>query len=374
MRWLIAAGGTGGHVFPALSVATALREMDRDADIVFVGTDRGLESRTIPPKGFKLKIVKGAAGIVGLGWKAKLRTLVRLPRIGLQCLYLLLSFRPHLVLGMGGFSAGPTVLMASILGFPTAIAEQNAVAGRTNKALGRFVKRIFLTFEESKEGFDQSRVTVTGNPVRSEILEGAKNATKDGWDPSRDKTLNLLVFGGSQGARGINDAMEQAMARLRALPFSIEVLHQTGKQQVEELQNAYDAADIHGTVVPFIHNMEAAYARAHLVVCRSGAASLAEIALFGKPTVLVPFPHAADDHQLKNARIFETKGAAVVLEQKDLNGDVLAEVVERLTGDPGRLQEMGRNAGTLAKPDAANDIARECMALARGSRKHVQTV
>ena len=374
MRWLIAAGGTGGHVFPALSVATALREMDRDADIVFVGTDRGIESRTIPPKGFKLKIVKGAAGIVGLGWKAKLRTFIRLPGIALQCLYVLLSFRPHLVLGMGGFSAGPTVLLASLFGFPTAIAEQNAVAGRTNKALGRFVKRIFLTFEESKEGFDERRVTVTGNPVRSEILEGAKKASKDGWDPSRDETLHLLVFGGSQGAIGINNAMEQAMPRLKTLPFPVEVLHQTGRQQVEELQNAYDKAGIHGTVVPFIHDMDEAYAWAHLVVCRSGAASLAEIALFGKPAVLVPFPQAADDHQLKNARIFEARGATVVLEQKDLNGDVLTEVVERLTGDPGRLREMGRNAGTLAKPDAANEIACECMALARGSRKHVQAV
>lgn len=367
MRCLIAAGGTGGHVFPALSVAAVLQKKDPGGRFLFVGTRGGLESRTVPARGFPLRTIH-AAGLMGLGWGRQLRTLLGLPRTAFQCLSVLATFRPHLVLGMGGYTAGPVVLLAALLGIPTAIAEQNALAGRTNRVLGRFVKRVFLSFSESAGAFPTGKVRVTGNPIRPELLNGAREISPPRWERDSDETFHLLVFGGSQGALGINQGMIEALPLLRDLPFPVEVLHQAGSRQVEELRQAYATAEITHRVLPFIEEMDKAYRWAHLVVCRAGATSLGEITLFKRPSVLIPFPYATDDHQGRNAQVLESAGAAILLREDDLNGERLAGTIGKLGGDPALLYRMGAKAGQLARPEAADLIADECLALASRGR------
>lgn len=362
MRWLIAAGGTGGHVFPALSLAQAVQDLDPQAEVLFVGTSRGLESRVVPAQGFTLKMIP-ARGLMGLNWKVRLQTLLGLPWVLARCAGILAGFRPHLVVGMGGYVAGPVVLLAFLMGIPTAVAEQNAVAGRTNRILGKIAGRVFLAFEETEGQFPQNKVRVTGNPVRKQLLEAAKECPPVKWDASGKEQFHLLVFGGSQGARGINLAVKEAIPYLARLPFPLFVLHQAGQAQVEELDRAYDESGIPHEVVKFIDHMELAYSRAHLVVCRAGASSLAELSLFGRPSIQVPFPYAVDDHQKRNALLFQKAGASVMLEQGELSGACLAALVERLATEPQRLEKMGQAARSLARPEAAKAMVEECMAM-----------
>jgi|YNPNPStandDraft_1061719.scaffolds.fasta_scaffold00144_19 UDP-N-acetylglucosamine--N-acetylmuramyl-(pentapeptide) pyrophosphoryl-undecaprenol N-acetylglucosamine transferase len=360
MRWIIAAGGTGGHVFPALSVAEALREMDPGARILFIGTRSGLESRAVPAKGFGLRLVH-ARGLMGLGWLAKIRTLAGLPLTAIQCLRTLAGFRPDLVLGMGGYVSGPMVLLAALLGIETAIAEQNAVAGRTNRILGRFVKRVFVNLPQGASGFSPAKVSVTGNPLRPELVQAAMATTPVSWEGRQGEEFHLFIFGGSQGALGIDRAVLEALPLLKALPYPLRVLHQTAEGRLQQLKAAYAASGIPHEVVPFVQEMDRAYIWAHLVVCRAGAASLSEIALFGRPSVLIPFPHAADDHQTENARAFASAGASVLLEQETLTGERLAEVIGALAADAKRLKGMGESARALARPEAGRSIAQECI-------------
>ncbi len=367
MRWLIAAGGTGGHVFPALGVARALEDREPGVQVLFVGSRRGLEERVIPSQGFSLRTL-AARGLMGLGWRGKLRSLMGLPWTAMQCLSILASFRPHLVLGMGGFVSGPMVLLAALLGLPTAIAEQNAVAGRTNKMLGRFAGRVFLTFPESAQAFPPGKVRLTGNPVRPELLKEAALAKPPAWTPGSE--IHLLVFGGSQGAQGINRIMMDALPHLTALPLILRVLHQSAPGQIPALREAYAAAGIAHELVDFIHHMERAYLWAHLVICRAGSASLAEVALFRRPAILIPFPHAVDDHQALNAKAFEAAGAALLFRQEGLTGERLASILDDLLKEPGRLAEMGERAGALARPDAAQRMVEECVGLLKGREAH----
>jgi len=362
VRWLIAAGGTGGHVFPALSLAQAVQDSDPQAKVLFVGTHRGLESRVVPAQGFDLKRIP-ARGLVGLNWKARLQTLLGLPWVLTRCVGILAGFRPQLVVGMGGYVAGPVVLLAFLMGIPTAVAEQNAVAGRTNRILGRIVRRVFLAFQETEAQFPPNKVRVTGNPVRKQLVEAAKECPPLKWGASGKEEFRLLIFGGSQGARGINLAVKEAIPLLARLPFPLVVFHQAGQAQVQELGRAYEESGIPHEVVEFIEHMEFAYSRAHLVICRAGASSLAELALFGRPSILVPFPYAADEHQKRNALLFQEAGASVMLEQGELSGASLAALVERLATEPHRLEQMGRAARSLARPRAAQAMVEECMAL-----------
>jgi UDP-N-acetylglucosamine--N-acetylmuramyl-(pentapeptide) pyrophosphoryl-undecaprenol N-acetylglucosamine transferase len=343
--------------------------MDAGAQILFVGTKRGLEARVVPAHGFPLRTIPGR-GFVGLGWVSKLRTLLSLPWTALQCVSVLASFRPHLVMGMGGYVAGPMVLLAALGRRPTVIAEQNAVAGRTNRILGRFVRRVFLAFPESRDAFPEEKVRVTGNPVRWELVEAAKSSQASRWEALRGEPFRLLVFGGSQGARAINRAILDAIPLLAGFPFPLDVLHQSGPGQIQDLREAYAAAGISHRVVSFIDEMDRAYGWAHLVVCRAGATSLAEMALFGKPAILVPYPFAADDHQARNARVHGSSGAAIVMDESQLSGQRLAETLKVLAEDPARLTAMGDCARALARPEAADRIVGECIQLAKNEEDH----
>lgn len=367
MKWLIAAGGTGGHVFPAVSLAQALMEEDPQGKVLMVGTKRGLEARIVPKMGMPFTTLP-VKGIAGVNWWGKLRAAGLLPWAALKCLWILLSFKPHAVIGMGGYVAGPIVLIAYLLRIPNAVAEQNAVSGRTNKLLGRFSSRIFLAFAEAGRDFPEDKTVVCGNPVRRELLEAAMGSSPPQWNAREGEEFHLLVFGGSQGAKAIDEAFLEAMPLLRKFPYPLSVVHQTAASRVEKLAKAYNEAGIQCQVLSFIEKMEEAYLWAHLVVCRAGAMSLAEIALFGLPSILVPFPYATDDHQKRNAQVWESNGAGVILEQGSLNGEKLFEALVSLASDPERLQKMATKAKSLAAPDAARNMARECLKLVTEGR------
>jgi UDP-N-acetylglucosamine--N-acetylmuramyl-(pentapeptide) pyrophosphoryl-undecaprenol N-acetylglucosamine transferase len=368
LRWLIAAGGTGGHVFPALSLAQAIKDEYPQAEVVFVGTRRGLEARLVPQMGFDLRTIP-SRGLMGLGLRERVLTILALPWTAMKCARILASLRPNVVVGMGGYVAGPIVLLAAIVGIPTAIAEQNSIAGRTNRLLGRFAKRVFLGFPQAQGAFPQEKVLITGNPVRRELLEAAARRRPSPWKGSEEEEFHLLVFGGSQGAKAIDEAMVEAIPMFAQLPFRLRVLHQTAPDRIEWLEEKYSEAGLEHEVVAFIERMEEAYLWAHLAICRAGAMSLAELALFGVPSILIPYPYATDDHQRKNAQAWESAGASLVLDQKELSGRRLFELVRALSSSPQRLGEMARAARGLARPSAASEMVRECAKLLEGKRR-----
>ncbi len=368
MRWLIAAGGTGGHVFPALSLAQAIKDEYPQAEVVFVGTRKGLEARLVPQMGFALWTIP-SRGLMGLGLRERILTILGLPWTAMKCVRILASLRPNVVVGMGGYVAGPVVLIAAIGGIPTAIAEQNSVPGRTNRLLGRFAKRVFLAFPQAEGAFPKEKVLVTGNPVRRELLEASARRRPFPWKGGQEDDFHLLVFGGSQGAKAIDEAMVEAIPMFAQLPFRLKVLHQTAPDRVHWLEEKYSEVGLEHEVVAFIERMEEAYLWAHLAICRAGAMSLAELALFGVPSILVPYPYAADDHQRKNAQAWESAGASLVLDQKELNGRRLFELVRTLSSSPEKLREMGWAARGLARPNAALEIVRECVKLLEGKRR-----
>ncbi len=349
---LITAGGTGGHVFPALAVAEQLAA--RGAEVVWLGTRRGLEARLVPDAGIPIEWLT-VSGLRGSGLGRLITAPWMLGRSLLQSLTILRRLRPRLVLGMGGFVSGPGGLAARLLGIPLVVHEQNAIAGMTNRWLARFASRVL---EALPGAFPpERRATVVGNPVRPAIaaLPGPTERLSGRQGPVR-----LLVLGGSQGARALNHKVPEALARLPA-GIEVEVRHQAGGKLLDEAQNAYAEAGIPARLEPFIEDMAAAYGWADLVLCRAGALTVAELAAAGVASLLVPFPHAVDDHQTANARFLEQVGAARILPQDTLDADQLADELARLLGDSGRRLAMAEAARALARPDAAETVARICL-------------
>jgi UDP-N-acetylglucosamine--N-acetylmuramyl-(pentapeptide) pyrophosphoryl-undecaprenol N-acetylglucosamine transferase len=353
---LVAGGGTGGHLFPGIALAEELRRAG--AEVVFVGTAHGLEARVLPREGWPLEIID-VGGLRGGGTWEKIRTTARLPRSFWQSLRLLRRYHPAVVIGVGGYAAGPVCLAAWATRRPVVILEQNSIPGFTNKVLGRLARRVYATFPDSARYFPRRRVRVAGNPVRARLVPSA-----EGERPERP--FVLFVFGGSQGARALNEAMVGALEHLADLRDELHVIHQTGTAMEDEVRRAYEARGFSAEVYPFIEDMGAMYRRAHLVLSRAGATTLAELALCAKASVLVPYPFAADNHQEHNARFLATAGAAIVVLQRDLGPETLARVVRGLMREPARLRAMEQAARRLARPDAARHIAQECLRLARG--------
>ncbi len=345
MRAILAGGGTGGHVIPALAIAQELQKR-YGAEVLFIGTARGIENRLVPAAGFPLRLVQvGALNKVDL--KTRLKTLFDLPRAVWDSRRILAEFRPDVVIGVGGYASGPAMLAAILKRIPTLAFEPNVVPGFANRIVARMVSGAAVHFEETAQYFP--RAQVTGVPVREAFFEIAGKATLN------DRPT-LLVFGGSQGANAINQAMVQCLpALMKQLP-DIHIIHQTGERGYNDAQAAYRQAGLSAEVYPFIADMPAFFARADLLLCRSGASTVAEITAAGKPAVFVPFPRAADDHQRVNAQALERAGAAVVVEETKLERVWLADTIAALLGDPGRLQRMSRAARNLAHPDAARDI------------------
>jgi UDP-N-acetylglucosamine--N-acetylmuramyl-(pentapeptide) pyrophosphoryl-undecaprenol N-acetylglucosamine transferase len=351
MKVIIAGGGTGGHLFPGMAIAQEFLERDRDNKVLFIGTRRGIENRILRKEGYELRFID----IEGLRRRGMLRgvnVLMKTPKSMYQSYKILNDFNPDIVLGVGGYAAGPVLFMAYIMGFNTAIHEQNSIPGFTNRILGRFVRMIFISFPETYTWFPSGKTFLTGNPVRKElVMNGLNNYKKD--------KFTLLILGGSQGSHEVNISVLDSMDYLSEFIDSIRIIHQSGDRDYEFLLNGYRRRGIDATVIPFIDYMKEVYIKADLVISRAGATTLSEIAIFGKPSILIPFPHAANNHQFKNAKILENKRAARVIENP--NGKKLAENIIELYKDSNLLENMRINAKKIAKPDAAKKIVDLCI-------------
>jgi UDP-N-acetylglucosamine--N-acetylmuramyl-(pentapeptide) pyrophosphoryl-undecaprenol N-acetylglucosamine transferase len=343
---LIAAGGTGGHLFPGIAVADELKARDPETRVVFVGTPRGLESRLVPKAGYELEMLP-ILPLNGVGFVRMVKGVLALPWAMVKAVQLVRRRRPEAVLGVGGYAGGPIVLVAALLRIPTVVLEPNAKPGFTNRVLKPFVRHAACSYEETRRLFG-SKGVVTGNPVRGGF---AKLAPKWHVPP-----LTLLTFGGSQGARIINRTLVAAIPRLPG-PEQLKLVHQTGPASRDEVAEGYNAAGRKAEVLAFLDDMETRFAQADLVLCRSGATTAAELTAAGKASVLVPFARAADDHQRGNARALEAAGAARMIEEKDLTPERLAAVVTELLSDPTKLTAMEEAARRLARPDAAARVA-----------------
>jgi len=348
-RVIVMAGGTGGHVFPALAVAQELRA--RGCDVSWLGTPDSFEARTVPQYDFALDTID-AYRMRGQGLVGKLFAPLRLLRAMTQALLILRRHKPQLVIGMGGFAAGPGGLVSRLLSLPLVIHEQNAIPGLTNRWLSRIATRSLQAFPHSFD--DELKAEVTGNPVRPEISALAAPEQR-----SSEKPIHLLVMGGSLGAQALNETLPLALALMPGV-IDIEVHHQAGRGKLEETKQAYAEAGVSAVVSEFLTDMPAAYAQADLVICRSGALTVSELAAAGVASVLVPFPHAVDDHQTKNAEYLVEAGAAVLIQQRDMTAQVLADLICGLC-DEGRLQEMALAARAQAKPKATSRVADICM-------------
>ena len=366
LKVVIAGGGTGGHLYPGIAVARELQRI-ANATVTFVGTAAGIEARVVPHEGFELDVIR-STGIKGKSPAARLRGAMLVPA-GIRDGWRLLERRsPDVVVGVGGYSSGPLVLAAVLRRIPTLVMEQNAVPGFTNRTLARMVRAAAVTWPETAKHFG-GKAFVSGNPVRAEFLqtvEGTNAATER--DERGTRPARVLIFGGSQGAHAINLAMVEAAPELVRRHPGLEVVHQTGTADVELVTAAYGRAGIQARVEPFLYAMDREMNAADVVICRAGATTLAELAAAAKPAVLIPLPTAADDHQRKNAQATARAGAAIVIDQKQMTGALLASEVSRLASDPGLRARMSAAAHALAKPDAARLIAQRAIELAGGQR------
>lgn len=364
MKILIAGGGTGGHVFPGIAVAEELKASFPEVQVVFVGGKQGIEATAVPEAGFRLRTLftagfprrrwwrwPGAAVVNGFGL--------------LQAIFIILTERPKAVLGTGGYVSGPVSVAAKLFGVPLLLQEQNSIPGLTNRWLSRIADEVHLSFLEARSHFPRrDHLKVTGNPVRSYILAGEREPAMREFklDPNRP---TLFVFGGSLGAKRINAAAVDALRRLKDR-VDVQCILQTGKDEFESIKAIVAKEQLHATVLPFVKKMHLAYAAADLVVCRAGAMTLAEIAVCGRPSILVPYPFAAHDHQRVNAANLADRGAAVVIEDGDLTGERLAKELAHLLADKTALSRMSANARLFARPDAASRLARSLVLWAEG--------
>ena len=344
MKVLIAAGGTGGHIYPGIAVAKEIMSRDAESEVLFVGTARGLEKKIVPENGFQLSLIN-IAGLKNVGLVGKIKGVSVLPKSFLEARRIIRQFRPHVVVGAGGYVSGPVLLMAAIMGLPTLIMDSNALPGFTNRRLAKFVDQAALTFEEAMPFFGKKGV-VTGNPVRQEFFEiEAKQITDE---------FHLLVFGGSQGSRAINNAMIEALEHLAKYEGSLTITHQTGEADFESVRAAYSnlafaAADVR----PFISDIFVEFGKSDLIICRAGATTCAELTAAGKASIMIPLPTAADDHQRKNAEALERAGAAKMMMQNGLTDEMLANEVGGLIDSPATITGMENAARYLGRPDAA---------------------
>jgi UDP-N-acetylglucosamine--N-acetylmuramyl-(pentapeptide) pyrophosphoryl-undecaprenol N-acetylglucosamine transferase len=344
-RFVMAGGGTGGHIFPALAVAKILRSHGHE--VLFVGTRDGLESRLVPEAGYRMEYLK-AGGLNRVGLKRRFQTALQLPISGGIATGILTSWRPDAVFSTGGYVAGPVVIAAMLRRLPLVVMEPNAIPGFTNRKLARFVTRALVGFEETRRWFPPGRTEVTGLPIRAEFFQIRRK---------RDGIFTLLITGGSRGARSLNRAARESWALFREHRTPIRILHQTGISEYETLRKEFESSGVEGEVVPFLSDMAAAFERADLVLARSGAGSVGEIAAAGMPSILVPFPFAADDHQRRNAEVLARASAAKMVLDRELNGRRLFDEVEAIRSNPEQLAEMSDRARGLAHRGAAERAA-----------------
>jgi UDP-N-acetylglucosamine--N-acetylmuramyl-(pentapeptide) pyrophosphoryl-undecaprenol N-acetylglucosamine transferase len=376
MRVMIAAGGTGGHLYPGVALAREFERQAPGSETIFIGTTRGLETKVVPREGFELMTIE-AQGVMGKGWWGAVRGLAVVP-VGLaQCLAICRQRRPDIAIGLGGYTSPPLVLAALLLGIRRVILEPNVHPGMANRVLSPIANLIFVSFAETARYFRTSKTRVVGTPIRREFLEASVRAGGGPADAppgptagSETRGFTVLVLGGSQGARSINRAMIAALPALTAAHPSLRVIHQTGERDYEEVAAAYrKLSPPEMEVVPFLYDIPRAFRQADLIVSRSGATTVAEITVSGKPAIFIPFPHAVQGHQERNARVLERAGAAQVIVDAHLSGEVLAGAISALLAHPDRLIEMGRCSKALGQAAAAEQVVMACRELVQDVKR-----
>ncbi len=344
MKVLIAAGGTGGHIYPGIAVANEIIRRDSDSEVLFVGTARGLEKKIVPDSGYQLALIN-SSGLKNVGFAGKMKGMMVLPRSFWEAKKILREFRPDVVIGAGGYVSGPVLMTAHFMRFPTMVMDSNALPGYTNRRLARFVDKAALTFEAALPFFGTKGV-VTGNPVRQEFFDVADS------DPG--EKINLLIFGGSQGARAINNGVIEALPFLTELASELNIVHQTGEADFEKVrlgyaENGWESVDLR----PYISNIVDSFAVADIIISRAGATTCAEVAAAGRMAIMIPLPGAADDHQRKNVEAMIAKRAARMILQSELTGQRLANELHEFIANPELIIELATAARKMARPDAA---------------------
>ena len=360
MKILIAGGGTGGHVFTGLAIVQELLSRKGQHKVCFVGSPQGIENKIIPKTGHPLKTIH-VLGLKGMSWPQKMKGLFTLPRSFWDSLAILLREKPDVILGVGGYASGPIILLGALLRIPTAIIEQNSIPGFANRLLSYWVKKIFLAFDKTKKYFPRDKCLVTGNPVRKELF--SQNGSKNQKNNQQNIKFHILVFGGSQGARRIDRAMQDTVPHLKDIQDEITILHQSRGDGVSNLSKIYHNHGLDAKVVKFIDDMKEAYEQADLVVCRAGALSVSEIATLGKAAILVPYPFAADNHQEENAKALAEKNAAILLLDRELSGRKLSDTIHEYFYSKEKRQELTHNILHFSSYRAAQTIVDSCLLL-----------
>ncbi|MCD6532934.1 MAG: undecaprenyldiphospho-muramoylpentapeptide beta-N-acetylglucosaminyltransferase [Deltaproteobacteria bacterium] len=358
---LFAGGGTGGHLFPGIALAEEFLRRDPQTKIVFAGTRRGIEARVIPELGYPLAFLE-VHGLVGVSRRRRLKAIFNFPKALIQALIVLVRYRPALVVGLGGYASAPVLLAAMVAGLPWVLQEQNAFPGLVNRFLAPWANAVFIAFAKAKEHLKSRKVYDFGNPLRAQ-LQRSEAIGSDLSELSEEKSFNVLIIGGSQGARVLNRVVPAAMTKLAQNYPGLKVVHQSGVQDYAEVSKAYDAWKERVEVAEFIKEIELYYKNADLIICRAGALTLAELGELGKPAILVPFPHAAHDHQTFNAKAVADSGAAWLRIESEFESQSLADDVETLINDPQTLAKMAEAALTQGRPKAREQIVDHCLQL-----------
>jgi UDP-N-acetylglucosamine--N-acetylmuramyl-(pentapeptide) pyrophosphoryl-undecaprenol N-acetylglucosamine transferase len=359
IRLIITGGGTGGHIFPGIAFAQGMMHACPGCEVLFIGTERKVDRTALSALGFKILTIK-SQGLKGKSPAAKLQALLQLPVALLEAARIIRKFKPDLVFGVGGYVTGPVVLAARLLGVTTCIHEQNSIPGLANKLLGRIANRIFVSLPGSEKYFPDRKTILSGNPVRSSLIKAAREM-KPG---AEHDPLTLLVLGGSQGARRLNSLMLEAAEKcLNRLVPPLHIIHQTGEHDEAFVRQSYAELGLNAEIASFFSDMATIYSQADLVVSRAGATTIAEITIFQKPAILVPFPYAADNHQEINGRYLVEAGGALMFRQADLSGEKLGLEIKRILTDRKLRGEMSQNSGKIARPGATETIVTACMGL-----------
>ncbi|NLX19738.1 MAG: undecaprenyldiphospho-muramoylpentapeptide beta-N-acetylglucosaminyltransferase [Desulfobulbus sp.] len=355
MRLIVAGGGTGGHLFPGIAVASEVLSRIPGSQVLFIGTPRLLDQQALVGRGFELATLQ-CGGVKGLSAGARIRSLLMMPGAIAEARRMIRRFKPDLVLGVGGYVTGPVVLAAKLSGVPIAIHEQNSVPGMANRLAGKLADKVLISLP-CRPAFPIRKTVHTGNPLRKEILEAALQPRQKGESPT------VLVLGGSQGAHRINMLMLEAVEHLSMDGVPVHLIHQTGTVDEERVANCYNQLGVTAEVTAFIRNMAAVYTRADLVVSRAGATTLAELAVMGLPALLIPYPYAADDHQVTNGEYYAKANGCRILRESGLTGEILASVISEHLQNRDELHTMAANMKTMAIPDATERIVKECIRL-----------
>ncbi len=364
IRIIIAGGGTGGHLFPAIAIAQEFMAKNSENKVIFVSTGNPFELSVLDKAGFTLEKIT-AEGIKGRGLLRQLRSIWKIPMGIFESIRIIKNFKPDLVMGVGSYASGPVAIGAWFMRKKLILHEQNILPGITNRILSRFADRIYVSFKNTKANFNPGKVVYTGNPLRKEFMQKAKEK-KNTTASAQKHPFTVLILGGSQGAHSINEAVINALKHFRG-KHNFYFIHQTGKQDEAAVKKAYKDQGISCMVKSFFDDMPQQYQRANLIICRAGATTVAELAAVGKGVIFIPFPFAADNHQVLNARTFTESGAAEMILQKDLTGRVIAKRIEYYASNKEALEVMAARAKSLGKPDAAKTIVEDCYKLIRNN-------